>query len=267
MYHHVARTRHGLLFESWEQAAALWTRITRAIPGMEALCLMPNHVHLQHERDVRLLLGRVLGGHSRALHWESGLRGRLLEPLPTPTVASDAQKRRRDTRYIHLNPCRAGMVSDPLEWPWSTYRDAVGLTLSPARRRASDPHALHRYTSADPSVQVDGTLLPIAQATPSLLDLQAAVSAATRVPLVDLRTRGPARQLWIRSALALTAASPVEIADFVQVSRWTVQRCPRGESPAVALVERLAGDPRFPGIPSGPGHWSRSVRWRRRHGG
>jgi len=31
-------------------------------------------------------------------------------------------------RYIVLNPVRAGMVKDPEEWPWSSYRGTVGMT-------------------------------------------------------------------------------------------------------------------------------------------
>jgi putative transposase len=30
------------------------------------------------------------------------------------------------SRYIHLNPVRAGMVAKPEEYPWSSYRDYVG---------------------------------------------------------------------------------------------------------------------------------------------
>ncbi|MED5372203.1 MAG: hypothetical protein VX899_14385 [Myxococcota bacterium] len=262
MYHHVARTRQGLLFETWEEAAALWARLTRALPGAEAICLMPNHVHVQHERDLRLPLARALSGHTRSLNHRRGLRGRVLEPVPAPRWAADAQKRRREGRYIHLNPCRAGMVQDPLCWPWSTYRDAVGLTLRPVRRRVGEPEALHRYTSADAHVDQQGTLLPVSQGVPTLLEIQAAVSEALRAPMVEQTQRGPSRTLFIQSALALAEVSPVQVADFVGVHRGSVSRTSSAPPEALRLVARLAGDPRFPGIPSGPGPWSRSVRWR-----
>jgi putative transposase len=29
-------------------------------------------------------------------------------------------------RYLHLNPVRAGMVSDPADYRWSGYGEAVG---------------------------------------------------------------------------------------------------------------------------------------------
>lgn len=56
------------------------------------------------------------------------------------------------------------MVTDPLSWAFSTHRDACGLALDPVRKRVPDVHRFHRYVSADPTVAVDGTLLP---ATPA----------------------------------------------------------------------------------------------------
>jgi putative transposase len=34
-------------------------------------------------------------------------------------------------RYIHLNPCRAGMVKDPIQYPWSGHRVYVGKEQLP----------------------------------------------------------------------------------------------------------------------------------------
>ena len=34
-------------------------------------------------------------------------------------------------RYIVLNPIRAGMVDDPVEWPWSSYRATRGIAKVP----------------------------------------------------------------------------------------------------------------------------------------
>jgi hypothetical protein len=36
------------------------------------------------------------------------------------------------TRYIHLNPVRAGMVALPEEYIWSSYRSYIGLSPAPA---------------------------------------------------------------------------------------------------------------------------------------
>jgi REP element-mobilizing transposase RayT len=36
------------------------------------------------------------------------------------------------SRYIPLNPVRAGLCARPSEWPWSSYRAMVGATRAPA---------------------------------------------------------------------------------------------------------------------------------------
>lgn len=247
MYHIVAKTEHGLLFENAEQAHQLWTRILRHCPGPEALCLMPNHVHLQHKRDLRLELAQALRAHSRSLNARQGRQGRRIAPLPEPRWAADDQKRRRETRYIHLNPCLAKLVSDPLAWPWSSYRDTLGLLANPVRRVHGNPSALHRYTSSDPSVSLTGTDFPFGQAG-DLFAIQCAVSAYLRTPRVKLTRRGPGRALVIQTARVNLELGPVQLARQLGVDPATIRRAPSGRDSAVRAVERLIGDPRFPGI-------------------
>jgi hypothetical protein len=33
---------------------------------------------------------------------------------------------REKVHYCHMNPARAGLVADPGEWPWSSYRWYTG---------------------------------------------------------------------------------------------------------------------------------------------
>jgi REP element-mobilizing transposase RayT len=100
-----------------------------------AYCLMTNHYHLLVETaDANLSKGmRQLNGvytqyvnrtHQRVGHLFQGrFKGILVQ---------------RDSyllelaRYIVLNPVRAGMVSHPADWPWSSYRGTVGLEEPPA---------------------------------------------------------------------------------------------------------------------------------------
>lgn len=247
MFHIVAKTQFGLLFNTPQQALQLWKRIVHACPGMEALCLMPNHVHLQHRLDLRLPLAQALRGHSRSLNAAQGRRGRRIAPLPPARWAADDQKRRRETRYIHLNPCRAGIVQDPLAWPWSTYRDALGLCAHPVRRVHSNPNALHRYTSSDPSVSLTGTALPYG-GEGDLFAIEAAVSAYLRQPLIALRRRGPGRALVIQTARVHLDLKSSALGDQLGVAPSTVRRTLATRDSHVRAVERLINDPRFPGI-------------------
>ncbi len=120
-------------------------------------------------------------------------------------------KVRRDIRYIALNPCRAELCNDPLEWVWSTHREVFGAAMDPWLDRArllriegsADRH--HAYVSSDPHVSVVGTAPPRTSppspvATRPIADIARAALAATRTPLGGLRHRGPARAEFFRLA-------------------------------------------------------------------
>ncbi|MEZ4321339.1 MAG: hypothetical protein R3F61_27935 [Myxococcota bacterium] len=247
MFHQVARTRRrALLFGTWSEARVLWVKIAERVPGISALCLMPDHVHLLTVGDSRRELGHALSAYVRWHNARNGLSGRLLAPSPDAVRIDDPLKIRRTERYIHLNPCRAGLCGDPLEWPFSTYRDAVGLTADPVRRPDPDPARTHAYTSADPSVRVQGTLLPAAMASPPTADaVFDAVGALSRRVAIDLKVRGPARTLFVRAARVLTAASCSEVAALAAVTPRAVERVEIQHDLYTRRVERVVGDSRF----------------------
>jgi hypothetical protein len=249
MFHLVARTRdRSPLWSDWEEGAALWERVTHAVPGLVALVLMPDHVHLLHPTDARLPLGDALGRHVRWRHARHGTAGDVLARLPPAEPLTDAQKVRRSIRYVHLNPCRARLVTDPLAWPFSTHRDALGCAVRPVIPRARDPEAFHRYVSADPTVDVRGSALPArALRVDSPAKLAEAVSAALRVPLEALRRRGPARATYLALAQDLCPdASAEDIAHEAGVSRSTVYAAALQARPdARDPVRACAGDERL----------------------
>ena len=247
MYHLVARARRDrLLFDDPVEARALWVRVTAATPGLTAMCLMPNHVHLLHARDVKLELGQAMSAFTRWRNAHRGERGSLLERSPEPEWIAGEQKIRRQIRYIHLNPCRARLVDDPVAWPFSTHLDALGLAIPGVRPKVSDPYAFHRYVSADGTVEVAGTDLPCPPV--GLLTLEQVlwgVSAAMRVPADEvLGRRGAARRVFIGNARALAGASCTEVARFAGISTRTVERVrPLSSVPVAAL----GADPRLQG--------------------
>jgi len=54
-----------------------------------------------------------------------GLRGTLWEERYSATAASARSAARTVAAYIDLNPLRAGMVSDPSEYCWCSYCEAM----------------------------------------------------------------------------------------------------------------------------------------------
>jgi putative transposase len=100
-----------------------------------AYCLMGNHYHLVIEtvegnlsKGMRQLNG-VFTQASNRRHHRSGhlFQGRFKSVL----VDKDAYLLEL-SRYVVLNPVRAGMVGSPEQWLWSSYRAMVGEASTPA---------------------------------------------------------------------------------------------------------------------------------------
>lgn len=105
------------------QLAAEWC--AKAEVECWGYCLMPNHVHL-------ILTPKTAQGLRRAmapLHWrytfEVNKRERWTGYLWQGRFASsamDADYFAQASRYVGLNPVRAGLVEHARDWPWSSVR-------------------------------------------------------------------------------------------------------------------------------------------------
>ncbi len=262
-YHLVARTfGENAPFTDPEKAYWLWHRLKAAFPNALAAMLMPNHIHFvlkssaPHEDRVRL--ARILGRFTTVF----GEKPPFWQPVPEPALIVDADKLRRDIRYVLLNPCRARLCKDPLEWKWSTYRGSVGAAVDPWVSQRSLTAALgggnlafvHRYISSDPSVAVIGTALPAAalpSKTPqrSLAEIAAAAYAATEV-LSDLRNlqrrNSKTKELFIRLACQQGWSDAGVLAQFMQIPRSTVWKFVQREKSKDCLAGALClGDVRL----------------------
>ncbi|MCB9679696.1 MAG: hypothetical protein H6737_31605 [Alphaproteobacteria bacterium] len=253
MFHYAARAASGsVLFHTWQEGVRLYEILGRNVTNPVALCIMPDHVHLQTPTDDRRSFAVGLAAFARARNAARGETGPVFEPTEPPVQLATRDKIRRSERYIHLNPCRAALADDPLAWPLSTYRDAVGLSVTPFRAPAPDPHRLHAYTSGDPTVDIRGTLLPVAPlGVATLTQIAEACCALYRAPIAALHRRGPTRALFLRAARVLTDATTTEIADRARMSRRAVQDVEALLDDRVRQVARVVGDPRFASLPAG----------------
>ena len=87
-----------------------------------AFCLMPNHIHLLAEvGDVPTtrIMQALLTGYARIFNRRNGHRGHVFEGRYKAIVCDRESYLLELTRYIHLNPVRAGLVKRPEDWPWS----------------------------------------------------------------------------------------------------------------------------------------------------
>ncbi len=98
-----------------------------------AWCLMTNHVHLIIEPGeevdaVSRLMTRLAGRQTAYVNKLEGRSGSLWEGrFKASPIQRDAYLL-ACCRYIELNPVRAGMVSDPKQYRWSSYGMRIGDT-------------------------------------------------------------------------------------------------------------------------------------------
>lgn len=128
---------------------------------LHAYCLMTNHVHLLVTPGLEAgcsLLMRDLGRtYVRYFNDRYGRTGTLWEGRFRSCLVESATYVLACYRYVELNPVRAGMVVDPIEYPWSSHAVNTGTRHDPSVQQhaefaalASDPCPAYRTLAAEP---------------------------------------------------------------------------------------------------------------------
>jgi len=139
--HHVilrGNNRQAIFFSDLDRQHLLATLAdvaTQYRVAVHAYVLMDNHLHLlmtppAAEALSRMMqsLGRRYVGWFNARHqrsgtlWEGRFRAGLIEGERHLLACM---------RYIELNPVRAGLCSEPAQWPWSSAAHHLGLSRNP----------------------------------------------------------------------------------------------------------------------------------------
>ena len=135
LYHVTARgDRREAIFDDDQDRRSFLTTLEQVVYRFNwvchAWCLMDNHYHLLIQTpDGNLSRGmRQLNGvYTQASNRRHVRVGHLFQwRFKAILVDGDAYLLEL-TRYVVLNPVRAGMVNNPADWPWSSYRASVGL--------------------------------------------------------------------------------------------------------------------------------------------
>ena len=98
-------------------------------------CLMTNHYHLEVESPEGPLskpLQWLNQNHASYINRTYGRDGHLFQGRFKSAVIEADTHLHGLTRYIHLNPVRAGMVKHPGDYRWSSYREILGLRKGPS---------------------------------------------------------------------------------------------------------------------------------------
>ena len=99
-----------------------------------AFCLMPNHYHLILETPNGNLskgMKYLNGVYSQSFNQRHQRVGHLFQGRYTAILIEKDSYLLELSRYIVLNPLRAGLVDDPSNWPWSSYQSTAGLKPVP----------------------------------------------------------------------------------------------------------------------------------------
>ena len=98
-------------------------------------CLMDNHYHLVIETpEGNLVSGakRLNGVYSQWFNRRHGRVGHLFQGRYKSIIVDKEEYLLELCRYVVLNPVRAGIVSQPGHWKWSSYLPTMGLADRPA---------------------------------------------------------------------------------------------------------------------------------------
>jgi REP element-mobilizing transposase RayT len=95
-----------------------------------AYCLMDNHYHLMLETtapNLAMGMARLNGVYTQRFNRVYGRVGHVFQGRYKSQVVQTERHLLEACRYVVLNPVRAGLVGDPADWQWSSYRASAAL--------------------------------------------------------------------------------------------------------------------------------------------
>jgi len=140
LYHLTSRgDRRETIFEDDQDRRLFLNILGDVIDQMQwkchGYCLMDNHYHLiieTPEANLSKGMRQLNGVFTQAANRRHGLCGHLFQGRFKSVVVDADAYLLELSRYVALNPVRAGMVDDPSDWPWSSYQATAGKAHSPA---------------------------------------------------------------------------------------------------------------------------------------
>ncbi len=99
-----------------------------------AFCLMMNHYHLVIETvegNLSQGMRHLNGVYTQASNRRHNRAGHLFQGRFKGILVDKDAYLLELSRYVVLNPVRAGMVDTPEQWPWSSYRSMTGQAPVP----------------------------------------------------------------------------------------------------------------------------------------
>ena len=95
---------------------------------LHTYCLMTNHTHLQLETleiPLSIIMKNLNTKYAKYFNKKYQFTGHVYEKRYGAELLNSREYEIDVSKYIHLNPVEAGMVSSPEDYPWSSYRSYV----------------------------------------------------------------------------------------------------------------------------------------------
>jgi putative transposase len=260
-YHVVLRGNHlEALFASDGDRRVLDDIVADALPAfgarLHAYCWMTNHLHALvqiADRPLGGLMQRIAVRYSRYRHRALQTAGHLFERRHRAKLIDVDRYLLAVLRYIHLNPVKAGLVTDAAAYPWCSHRAYLGLdsvpwlttqfglsllATDPARARAAYVTFMgaeppdHELDAAIAASDVDSRVVGTDKFAESirapdqprghstLAQLAESICARHGIPLSIIRSRAALRRLTpIRVEIARSAIEQ-RVATLAEVARY-----------------------------------------------
>jgi putative transposase len=97
-------------------------------------CLMSNHYHLLMETpagNLSQIMQHINGAYTTYFNVKRQRSGHLFQGRYKAILVDMDEYAKELSRYIHLNPVRAGIVDKPEAYNWSSYQYFIGLEKVP----------------------------------------------------------------------------------------------------------------------------------------
>jgi REP element-mobilizing transposase RayT len=159
-----------------------------------AYCLMPNHYHvlLQATRgDLARAMQQLNGWYTQAFNRRHGTVGHVFQGRYHATPVRNDSHLLELSRYIVLNPVRAGLCAEPSSWRWSSYRATAGLSSAPVFVRTDAMLGLFGANRRDAAERYRAFVRDGSQSGPTAGELGVVGATRIREGPVDSRGREP----------------------------------------------------------------------------
>jgi putative transposase len=103
--------------------------------------------YLRHELTISRVMEAINDGATKRINRSRRETGRLWQPRFFDRALRTVEEYNAKVEYIHWNPVKAGLVSRPEEWPWSSVHNYTRQRSTPrrhAKRACGRPHLVAR---------------------------------------------------------------------------------------------------------------------------